>query len=652
LVPTQAKEDTGVIHSQNSGNMNPQLDPQALNLAKAIRRAETGTSSDPYNARGASGEMGGYQFMPDTWKQWAGQYLQDSNAEMTVENQNKVAYSRIKELKDQGYNPAQIASLWNSGDANSYTGFRSDGKTPTVGRVKNSAGVEVDIDVPEYTRKVSQYYRELSSGQSAPIGPTQFQTTVPRKTPEQGVLSQLGTGTIELPKEPGKVEKRLAQGSEALGKLSTGIAEGDLSQSLSGTIQTGGAVAGGIVDLTDAALGLIPGYDATMDFVGKKVIAPLLQGLGGESVYNQWQQFAQENPEFAKNLSSFGNMVSVLPLFKAVRVGGGMVADAARTGVAKTGFIKTVEDATKAEIRQSGASAPSKAGEVLAPKDLKGVKVDPVDTIVDGDYLPDVIEDANGIPRYSSTNAIKKLDDELDVNEQTLQRALEEASRKGLVGYVPMTALRTEAEKLITKAFANRGQVDSALHKAKKIFDDYTKYKGDLVPLTELNEMKRGIREAVNFNSPKLGADVRTHLGSLFMETIEDVAEKQGMKMVADLNRDSMMKIRAKEALDFLDQRSVVERPGFRTLVGRRSGDLGTIAGESVGQSFGVPGVGAAIGRGITNRAISGAGKSSVKKLKNKRNRKRPGVLTSTAAGATLMSRHTQEEPSQKSSSK
>lgn len=627
--------------------MNPQLDPQALNLAKAIRRAETGTSSDPYNATGSSGERGAYQYMPETWKQWAGQYLQDSNAELSVENQNKVAYSRIKELKDQGYSPVEIASLWNSGDRNAYKGVRSDGVTPTVGKIKNSAGVEVDIDVPTYAKKVSQYYREFSGNQASPIGPREFQTSVPQRT-ETGVLSSLGSGMIEPPKEPGKLERRLGQGSEALGKLSTGISEGDLSQSLSGTLQTGGAVAGGIVDLTDAALGLIPGYDASMDFVGKKVIAPLLTSLGGEKVYQQWQQFAQEYPEFAKNIGAAGNIASVVPLFKALRVGGSTVADVVRTGVSKTGFVKTLEDATKAEIRQSGVSAPSKAGNLLAPRELKGKVVDPVDTIVDKDYIPDVVEDANGIPRYDSTTAIKKLDDELDLDETALQRALEEASRKGLVGYVPMTALRTEAQNLVKTAFANRGQVDAALRKVDRIMDDYTKYKGDLVPLTELNDMKRGIREAVNFNSPKLGADVRTHLGSLFMETIEDVAEKQGIKTIADLNRDMAMKIRAKEALEFLNARSVVERPGFRTMLGRRSGDLGTIAGESIGQAVGVPGVGAALGRYTTNKAISGVGKSSAKKLKSKRTRKPLGRLQTAATLGVLQTRHSQEDQSQR----
>lgn len=79
-----------------------QLDQSAVNLAKAIRQHESGGN---FSARGQSGEYGAYQFMPDTWKSWSKQYLgQDIPIEQaTPEQQNEVAYKKIKELKDQGY---------------------------------------------------------------------------------------------------------------------------------------------------------------------------------------------------------------------------------------------------------------------------------------------------------------------------------------------------------------------------------------------------------------------------------------------------------------------------------------------------------------------------------------------------------------------
>lgn len=141
--------------------MQDQLDPQVLSLAKSIRKAETGTSTDPYNARGASGESGAYQFMPDTWNALSQKHLGQAGAPMTVENQNKVAYGQIKEWKDKGYNPAQIASLWNSGNPDAY----KQGLKGT-----NAKGVA--YDVPAYVAKVSQYYKEMapppSSSQQTP----------------------------------------------------------------------------------------------------------------------------------------------------------------------------------------------------------------------------------------------------------------------------------------------------------------------------------------------------------------------------------------------------------------------------------------------------------------------------------------------------
>lgn len=616
-----------------------QLDPQALNLAKAIRKAETGTSTDPYNQKGASGESGAYQFMPDTWKQWAGNYLGNSNADMSIENQNKVAYSHIKELKDKGYNPAQIASMWNSGKSDAY-------KTGLKGI--NSKGVPYDVE--DYTKKVSQYYNDIKNGtQSAPVGGTQFQTSVPRPE-DQTVLSQLGTPDVQPTGEPSKLDYRLKQGTGALGTLSNGLANGNVADIGSGALQTVGTVAGGGLDLVDAGLNAATfgGYDAALDFFGKKVLAPVIEGLGGQKVASQWQEFATQHPDAAKNIGAIGNIVSVIPVFKSVSKAASVVGDAARAGVAKTGFVRTVEDAAKAELRASGASAPSKSGKLLSAKNIKGEAVDPVDTIVDGNYLPDVVTDPQGIPRYSTDGAISKIDESIGMDEDRLQSMLEESGQKGLVGYVPIDTLRAEAKPMIIKAFVDQGDmVDIALRKADKIFDGYQKYKGDLVPLTELNNMKRGIRKAVNFNSPQVSQDLRAQLGSMFMDTIEKVAEKQGIKDVAKINSEMAAKIRAKEALDFLNNRSVTERPGFRAALGRRSGDAATVAGEAVGQSMGMPGVGAIAGRFLHNRAVSGSGKSVVNKLKSKRARTGSSRLrTATTLGA-LQAQHIQEDPNQ-----
>jgi soluble lytic murein transglycosylase-like protein len=122
------------------------LDQQVINLAKAIAKHESGGN---YKAKGGSGEFGAYQFMPSTWKSWAKKYLGDANAKMDKINQNKVAYYRILDWKNQGYNPGQIASLWNSGSAN------WQGKMGV-----NKYGIK--YNVPKYVENVYSLFKKFS----------------------------------------------------------------------------------------------------------------------------------------------------------------------------------------------------------------------------------------------------------------------------------------------------------------------------------------------------------------------------------------------------------------------------------------------------------------------------------------------------------
>lgn len=135
---------------QKLGNMD-NLDPTIVALAKAIKYSETGTG-DTYNKRGASGEYGAYQFMPATYRNYSQKYLGNANTQPTRENQNRIVYSFIKSKKEQGYNPSQIASMWNAGEG------RPDAYRQNWVGV-NSKGVK--YDTPGYVRKVSAYYSQF-----------------------------------------------------------------------------------------------------------------------------------------------------------------------------------------------------------------------------------------------------------------------------------------------------------------------------------------------------------------------------------------------------------------------------------------------------------------------------------------------------------
>lgn len=129
--------------NSNSLPQSTPLDPNVINLAKAIRDVESGGN---FQARGKSGEYGAYQFMPTTWQKVAPQFGVNKALDMaSPEEQNKVAYHYIESLRKQGYNPGQIASIWNSGRSN-----------PSGNVGVNSSGAS--YNTPQYVENVYNKY--------------------------------------------------------------------------------------------------------------------------------------------------------------------------------------------------------------------------------------------------------------------------------------------------------------------------------------------------------------------------------------------------------------------------------------------------------------------------------------------------------------
>lgn len=119
---------------------------------------EGGGSFLPYDAKGKSGETGRYQFMPDTWSNYAQQVLGDADAPMTSANQNQVAYTTFKKWKDAGYSWAQMASMWNAGEG-----------APDAYKTGNKGinGEGVGYDTPTYVKNVQKYAQQLDQQSGA-----------------------------------------------------------------------------------------------------------------------------------------------------------------------------------------------------------------------------------------------------------------------------------------------------------------------------------------------------------------------------------------------------------------------------------------------------------------------------------------------------
>ena len=220
------------------------LDPQAVDLAKSIRQVESGGN---YQAQGKSGEYGGYQFLPSTWDAIAPQYgINTSLQNATPAQQNEVAYKRIKDWKDQGYNIGQIASMWNAGggEPNAYQGTFANGQT-SVG--VNQYGAS--YNVPAYAQKVAETYHSMRNSAAATGGLGGFnpqayqenaQTGLPSETAQQ---IQSGNWYSSIPQN--EAENTTQNNSQKTGILQN-LQKGNIL-SVNGKEGIGGAI-GNILD--------------------------------------------------------------------------------------------------------------------------------------------------------------------------------------------------------------------------------------------------------------------------------------------------------------------------------------------------------------------------------------------------------------------
>lgn len=309
----------------------PTLDSQAVNLAKAIRQTESGGD---FTASGKSGEYGAYQYTEPTWeKDSVAAGVKVPLKQSTREQQNQVAYTKIKSLKDQGYNPGQIASIWNSGNPEAYKDSTYKGT--------NKSGVH--FDVPAYAESVAKAYQTLKTGGQVGVDPQNPSSVAAPQTQPQ-----------EQPQEQGLGSQLEGRAKDALGAITEGVT-GKINP-ISGILQTAGAGAGAVGDVVGAGLGLIPGVKKAEQLLGKGIGKLASTGVG-QKVVGGAQDFAAKHPELSKDIGAIGNIAGLY----YGGIGGKLGATAAKQGLetaAKEGILGAT---VKGAVEKSYLKAATKA---------------------------------------------------------------------------------------------------------------------------------------------------------------------------------------------------------------------------------------------------------------------------------------------------
>jgi hypothetical protein len=208
---------------------------------------------------------------------------------MTKENQNYVAYSEVKALKDSGHKPYEIPSVWNSG------------KRDFVGKKGvNSYGVQ--YDTPKYVAGVLNTYKDLSSR-------ADYSTDQIPQNKEQSSTNNLSAPKLntKLPVTPQKPIGFLDKVKNTVGDVATG-----LGQSIVGTVyglgKIGASAVGQDLGKTYIGAGLERGLKPqnTTQEVAKGVgdVAQFFTPASGASIASKVPKLAKYAPSIASGLSS------------------------------------------------------------------------------------------------------------------------------------------------------------------------------------------------------------------------------------------------------------------------------------------------------------------------------------------------------------
>lgn len=574
---------------------NIQLDPDAVNLAKAIRQTESGGD---FNAKGKSGEYGAYQFTEPTWKAYAKKHLgQDIPlAQATPEDQNQVAYKQIKEWKDKGYNVGQIASMWNAGEN------RPDAY------LENHTGINkygVHYDTPKYAKSVATAYQTIKNGGVASIDPNNPSSVVNKQqTPEQPSQS-LGE----------ELANRINDASTGISSLIGGEKATGQSR-FSGALQTVGAIAGGVGDIIGKGLELIPGVKGLEKWVGGK-ISDYAQTEGGQAVVNSIKEFSTKHPELSKDIGAGFNIVTAIPILKGLGTLKNVALDSASQVLKNKAEQVALKDFTSTIEKTS-------TGRTFLQRNPNAVK-----TMIDERTLPTI---ENG--KYSSKEAYNNLSKQIsDIEDNQLQPALQKASTQGVqTSYVPLESYRKEAIMEAQNALKDPKPVEAYFDRLKLKYGEYP-------TIADLNEAKRLVRKNISeagFASPTVSTD--KIVGNTLQKAVEEGAKALGFGDVAEINQQMARLIKAQDLLKYLHG-----KPVKTGLIGETIKNSATVGGEALGNATGVPFAGAYIGRGlggkvgknvtgITQKILNRTGKNATKTSGKKAIKRSVGLLGASMA--------------------
>lgn len=550
------------------------LDQDAVTLAKAIRQAES--DGNP-NARGKSGEYGAYQFMPSTWAAYSKEAGVNAPVEhATLEQQNQVAYHKIKEWKDKGLNPGQIAASWNAGpgEPDAYKGKFKDGR-PSKGT--NKMGVY--YDVPGYATKVATYYHQFKgqnplgarTAHAAETGAPQGQEQAPVKKPLSnriagalgfgGVVDVLGSHIARAQAETPDIKKRIE-------KPTTG-------QNVGAALQLGslafpyGRVAG-------TAAGLVG-----------RTAAPTVARIAGGAVAGAAGGYTQD---VASSLIKKDSAGETLTPGMGTALGGALGGATSILGGFKTPANKQQQAVDSVKKSVEGILNGTKSGrQWLAVQKAGGA--DPVDDLVKAGFIPDVqggkvvLMDLYGRQRQ---DVVKRLS---NLRASALDATGKDVSLESL-----FQSAANPQDEIIAARLRSSGNMSKIQDEVATVMKEYKKQYGDTLSMKALESIKEAnasLSRRMAKTDPAL-SDARKQIALAAQKLIESRADESGFAGIHELNQEiKRYHVTMPELFKKLEGATVAGGRLGNILKQHTAGVVGGVAGTAVGGGIAGPVLGA-----------------------------------------------------------
>lgn len=561
--------------------MNPtaptQLDPTIVNLSKAIRQTESGGNP---TAVGKSGEYGAYQYTPDTWaKDSAAAGVNVPLQQATLAQQNEVAYKKIAALKAQGLNVGQVASVWNSGDPNAYTGKFSDGK-PAVGT--NSYGVH--YDVPAYAKSVATAYQTLKGGGQVQADPANPSSTA---NPSNSLL--------ELPQQaqqPESLGDKILHGAEAVGNFIAPVIP-DIYHDIKGdSTKTGLQQLGDLGSTGLTAASLIPGIGE----LGPVEATAARLGLAGEEGLNLGGRLAGNaaiGAGFGATNAIGAGETDPSKIAQSGLLGGAVGGGLGVAGEAVGGLLGKVADKTPTSQLESQAGGTKTLQNAV--RDNSRGNTTPITTFEQKGYTPKlVVKDGKvNVDAITNEQGTGALDNDLEEESNNATELV-----KSMQGGVPTEQFKTDVLKEVSQNpdIRDSGNVSKAVSEVERKFSDLKNSYGDVLPWKAIDSIRKTMNKDYNLET----RDVSRSIGDTARKFLYEGGEiPQGLLPSVSLNQaaNTPLKTAMANESELIRARNFALKLRGSVVKGGKIGKyfwdtIGAMAGTAVGSAGGPVGAG------------------------------------------------------------